>query len=114
MLYIDVVKVDQDVAHVVVYIHVCFKCMFQIFHLFQTMLQVFCLDVAKVDLDVACICMLQAYVLSVSYVCLQVFIWMFHMFTMIFKCFLGVFASVFRRLFQVFHLSSFVCCNCCI
>jgi hypothetical protein len=41
------------------------------------MLQVFCLDVAKVDLNVAYTCMLQAYVSnffsSVSYVCLQVF-----------------------------------------
>ena len=36
MLYIDVVKVDQDVAHVVMAIHACFKCMFQIFYLFQT------------------------------------------------------------------------------
>jgi hypothetical protein len=40
------------------------------------MLQVFYLDVAKVDLNVAYTCMLQAYVssiLGVSYVCLQVF-----------------------------------------
>jgi len=41
------------------------------------MLQVFYLDVVKVDLDVAYTCMLQAYVFkcfsSVSYVCLQVF-----------------------------------------
>ena len=31
-----VAKVDWDVAHVVMAIHVCFKCMFQIFNLFQT------------------------------------------------------------------------------
>ena len=30
----DVAKVDQDVAHVAMAIHVCFKCMFQKFHLF--------------------------------------------------------------------------------
>ena len=43
-------------------IHVRFKCMFQIFYLFQTTLQVFSLDFAKVDLDVAYTYMLQAYV----------------------------------------------------
>jgi hypothetical protein len=36
VLYITVVKVDRDIAHVVITIHVCFKCMFQMFHLFQT------------------------------------------------------------------------------
>jgi hypothetical protein len=33
-LYIDVVKVDRDATHVVMDIHVCFKCISQIFHLF--------------------------------------------------------------------------------
>ena len=37
---------------------VCFKC----FYCFKRMLQVFYLDVAKVDLDVTYTCMLQAYV----------------------------------------------------
>jgi hypothetical protein len=32
----DVVKVDQDVAHVAIAIHICFKYMFQMFHLYQT------------------------------------------------------------------------------
>ena len=41
MLYIDVAKVDRDVAHVVMAIHICFKCMFQKFHMFRRMLQVF-------------------------------------------------------------------------
>jgi hypothetical protein len=36
VFYIDVAKVDQDVAHVEMAIHVYFKCMFQMFHLFQT------------------------------------------------------------------------------
>jgi hypothetical protein len=36
VFYLDVVKVDLDVAHVAMVIHVCFKCMFQIFQLFQT------------------------------------------------------------------------------
>jgi hypothetical protein len=33
---IDVAKVDRDVAHVAMTIYVYFKCMFQMFHLFQT------------------------------------------------------------------------------
>ena len=32
MFYIDVAIVDRDVAHVAMAIHICFKCMFQIFH----------------------------------------------------------------------------------
>jgi hypothetical protein len=36
MFYIGVAKIDRDVAHVVVAIHICFKCMFQLFHLSQT------------------------------------------------------------------------------
>jgi hypothetical protein len=31
MFYIDVAEVDWDVTHVVMAIHVCFKCMFQMF-----------------------------------------------------------------------------------
>jgi hypothetical protein len=38
-------------------INVCFKCMFQLFICFRRMLQVFHLDVAKVYIDVAYICM---------------------------------------------------------
>jgi len=34
VFYIDVAKIDRDVAHVAMTIHVCFKCMFQMFHLF--------------------------------------------------------------------------------
>ena len=79
MLYIDVAKVNWNVAHVIMAIHVCFKCMFQMFHLFQTNVACFFLNVAKVDLDVAYICMLQAYVSSV------------------FRCFIRMFASVSSR-----------------
>jgi hypothetical protein len=32
----DVTQVDRDVAHVAMAIHVCFKCMFQMFHLYHT------------------------------------------------------------------------------
>jgi hypothetical protein len=63
VFYIDVVKVDRDVAHVtIVFSSVCSKC----FICFKCMLQVFHLDVAKVD--VAYTCILQAYVSSISVV----------------------------------------------
>jgi hypothetical protein len=62
VFYIDVAKVDRDVAHVAMVFSslcpkyfICFKCMLQVFHL----------DVAKLDLDVAYTCMLQEYVSSV-------------------------------------------------
>jgi hypothetical protein len=35
VFYIDVAKVDRDVTHIVMDIHVCFKYMFQMCHLFQ-------------------------------------------------------------------------------
>jgi hypothetical protein len=34
-LYIDVTKVDRDAGHVLMAIHLCFKCISQMFHLFQ-------------------------------------------------------------------------------
>jgi hypothetical protein len=61
VFHMDVVKVDRDVAHVVIAIHVCCKRLFEMFHLFQTY-------VVSV-LSVCCICsthMLQAYVPNVS------------------------------------------------
>jgi hypothetical protein len=35
MFYLDVLKVNLDVAHVAMAIHAYFKRMFQVFHLFQ-------------------------------------------------------------------------------
>ena len=99
MLYIDVAKVDRYVAHVVMAIHVRFKCMFQIFHLFQT-------NIASV-LSGCCIYM---HVASICFKCFQLFytyvykyfIWMLHMFAMVFKCFSGVFVSVSNAYFKCF------------
>ena len=89
MFYIDVAKVNRDVAHVaMVFSSVCPKY----FICFKRMLQVFHLDVAKVDLDVGYTCMLQAYVSSVSYVCCKCFIWMLHMF-----------CNGYKRVFLVFQ-----------
>jgi hypothetical protein len=36
VLYIDIAKVDRDVLPVIMTMHVCFKCLFQMFHLFET------------------------------------------------------------------------------
>jgi hypothetical protein len=36
MFHIDVVKVDWDVTYVASVLEVCCKCLFKIFHLFQT------------------------------------------------------------------------------
>jgi hypothetical protein len=121
VLYIDVAKVDRDVTHVVMVIHVrsmvqnvCSKC----FICSRYMLQVFYLDAAKVDLDVAYICILQAYgssvfmcflcmFASISSGCCICLLWFSNAFQTLFR-------KCFRRLFQMFHLSSFVYCNCCI
>jgi hypothetical protein len=97
VLYIDVAKVKQDVAHVVMTIHICFKCMFQMFHLFHTYVAVV-LSVCCKSRSTCCIYMhvpsicFQVF-LGISYVC-KCFIWMLHIFAMVFKCFSGFFASV--------------------
>jgi hypothetical protein len=77
VFHFDVAKVYQDVAHVEVAIHVCFKCMFRMFHLFlpDVCLQALHLDVAYVSASVSdvyskCFGCFYMYVASV-------FIWMF-------------------------------------
>ena len=71
MFCINIAKVDRDVAHVAMAMHVSFKCMFQMFHLFQTyVISVFHLDVATLDYDFAyigkCFRCFHAYIASVS------------------------------------------------
>jgi hypothetical protein len=48
VLYVDVAKLDRDVAYVAIAIHVCCKRLFQMFQLFET-------DVARI-LSGCCIC----------------------------------------------------------
>jgi hypothetical protein len=75
--YIDVAKVDQDVTHVVMVIHVYFKCMFQIFYLLQTY-------VAS-DLSRCCKSRSDCYIyMHVASIFCKYFIWMMHIFAMIF------------------------------
>jgi hypothetical protein len=49
---IGVAKIDRDVAHVAMAIHVCYKCMFQLFYLFQMYIAIILLGCC-VDLDVS-------------------------------------------------------------
>jgi hypothetical protein len=116
VLYIDVAKLYRDVAHVVMAIHVSFMCICsKCFICSKRMFQVFYLDVAKVDLDVAYTCMLQAYVSSV-FRCLIRMLQVFYLDVVYvcngFQMFFRHFRKCFRRLIQVFHLFSSVCCNC--
>jgi hypothetical protein len=95
---------------------VCFKY----FICSRHTLQVFYLDVVKLDLDVAYTCLLQAYVFKCfqvfhAYVC-KCFISMLHMFAMVFKCFSGIFTSVLSVFFcmlQLLHLDVSKVVGCC-
>jgi hypothetical protein len=106
VLYIDVAKVDQGVAHVVTAIHVCFKCIFQMFHLFQTYVASVLSKCCKsksgccLYMHVAGICF-KWFLVFYTYVC-KCFIWMLHIFAMIFKYFFRCFASVSNTCFKCF------------
>jgi hypothetical protein len=88
VLYIDVAKVDRDITHVVMVIHICFKCMFQIFHLFQTYVASVLSRCCKSRSGCCIYIMLQANIFKCSqvfhtYVCKR-FICMLHMFAIVF------------------------------
>jgi hypothetical protein len=110
VFYIDVAKVDQDVVHVAM----VFSSVSQKFHLFQTYIVSVSSDVAKIYLDVAYTCMLQAYVSSVSgvsYVCCKCFIWMLHKFCkgykhifLVFQMYVASVSNVSNLCCKVFHL----------
>jgi hypothetical protein len=114
-LYIDITKVDQDATYVVMAIHECFKCISQMFHLFQT-------NVAN-GLSGCCKngsrCYIYMHIGSICFKCFQefhayvckCFIWILHMFAIIFKCFSDVFVSVSDACFKCF-ICLFLCCNC--
>jgi hypothetical protein len=81
------------------YIYVCFKY----FIWFRRILQVFHLDVAKLDRDVAYICKcfrcFYTYVATILSWCLHMFAMATHVFSSFF-----LFCKYFRRMLQVFHL----------
>jgi hypothetical protein len=112
VFHLDVAKVDRDIAHVAIAIHICCKRMFQVFQMFH-------LDVACVSSGCyksrsgCCTCcdiythMLQVYVPNVS----TVFESMLQVYS---KCF-----SYLIWMLHVFHLdvayvivTIHVCCNC--
>jgi hypothetical protein len=105
VFHANVAKVDQDVAHVAIVVHICCKLMFPPFHLFFPDVRCKCvyLDVAYVS-HIYCKCfiymlhMFHIYIVNVLSTCCICF-------TMAFKCF-----YVFL---QVFYLPSDVCYNCC-
>ena len=84
VFYLDVVKVDRDVAYFVMAINICCKCTFQMFYLF-----------------------FQTYVASVIWILYMfdtMLIWMLHIFAIASHVFSGVFCNCFIRMFQVFQL----------
>jgi hypothetical protein len=106
--YIDVAKVDQDIAHVAMTIHVCFKCIFLMFHTYIASV----VSVCFIYIYACCKRMFQVfrvfhtYVASVSSKCCICLQWLhtcFQIFSGVCKCF--------RHMLQVFHLNIAYVCN---
>jgi hypothetical protein len=96
VFYVDVAKVDRDVAYVAMTIHVCCKRLFQMFQLFQT--------------DVAC-------VLSGCYICSTLMLYVLHpdvayVFTHMLQVFYLDAAYILQWLHTCFSRVSDVCCKC--
>jgi hypothetical protein len=71
VFHLGIAKVDRNVAHVAVAIHVCFKCVLNVSSRFPNVcLQVFQLDVAYVFTHMKCF---QVFFASVSYACFECF-----------------------------------------
>jgi hypothetical protein len=100
-------KVDRDVAHVAMAIHICFKCMFQMFHMF---FQTFVLNVSS-RCCICFTCMLQVFYLDVVYVCksFQALCKCFIRMLQMFQLFRTYVATVSSRCFK----NRSGCCICC-
>jgi hypothetical protein len=100
VFHLDVVKIDQDIAHVAMVIYVCCKYMFQMFQRFSEvyckcvfqMFQLFHLNVAYVVviIHICCKCVFQMFYLFQTYVAVSIHIYS-------------------KRMFAMFHLVSDVC-----
>jgi hypothetical protein len=110
VFHINVAKVDLDVAHVAIAIHVCCKSLFNMFHLFQTYVATVLSGCCKSRFR----CCIYKHVASVYFKCFMCFIRMLQVFCLnvayvcngyicVFKFFL-VFCKCFRRILQVFLL----------
>jgi hypothetical protein len=95
-------KIDQDDAHVAMAMYVCFKCMFRLFHLFQTYIASVlfgccksrsrcCIYMHGCKRMFKCFQLLQTYVLTVSSGCCIYFAVATHVFFWCFRCMLQVF-----------------------
>jgi hypothetical protein len=127
MFHLHVAKVDLDIVyacngynvssvsyvqckrfismlHVTMAIHVCFKFMFKMFHLFYMYVaNVSSRCVAKVDLDVAYVC--NGYnVSSVSYLRCKCFIWMLEKYIWMLHMRAMAIHVCCKCMFQMFHL----------
>jgi hypothetical protein len=102
MFYVDVAKVDRYVAYVAMAIHICVKCMFLMFHLFQT--YVASVSSAYCKSRSECCIYMQVFQ-EFSYICSKCFhldVAMFcNSYTHAFKFFL-VFCKCFRCMLQMF------------
>jgi hypothetical protein len=97
VFYVDVAKVDRDVAYVAMDVHVCCKLLFPMFHLFffRRMLQVSFIWMLH---------MFHTYVASVLSGCCVCFTMFFRCFCKCFKCMFQVFDLLFRRMLHVLYL----------
>jgi hypothetical protein len=90
VFYIDVASILYRCCNNILECCTCcngYTCMFQVYvanvlSVSDVCCKCFHLDVAKVDLDVAYTCTLEAYVSSVSYVSCKCFTWLLHIFAM--------------------------------
>jgi hypothetical protein len=88
--------------------YACCKRMFRVFHVFQTYASSISSE-CSISTSGCCItCMMQAFVLSVSYVCCKCFIWMLHMFC---NRYTRDF-HVFQMFSQVFSYVRYNCFSC--
>jgi hypothetical protein len=86
VFHTDVAKVDQDLTHVVMAVHVCCQLLFSVFHLFSAV----CCKCVYLDVAYVFTYMMQVFYLDVVYV------------YNIFKCFSDFFASVSDTCFKCF------------
>jgi hypothetical protein len=103
LFHLDVAKVDPDVAHVTITIHVCCKCMSQMFQLFlkvcsKCVFQMFHLDVACVSSGCCICCSKYTRMLQFTY----------------FGTYIAVAIHICcKHMFFIFYLVSDICCSIC-
>jgi hypothetical protein len=135
MFHLDVAKVDFCVAYVSMAIHVCCKCMFQMFQLFSNvcgkclhMLQCYTCTLHVCFPNVSAVSSGSCMFSSGCYICcsgythmLQVYVLKFsHISDVCCKCFIRISLHVAvvihiccKRMFQLFHLVLICCSRCC-